>query len=69
MRAHSDDVKHPSNFWSFGIVFDPFSSVVALILCHELLQSCFDDVEFLSPRADEISVITKVLKENSRYNE
>ena len=35
MRAHPDDVKRPSNFWSFGIVFDPFCNAVALILCHE----------------------------------
>jgi hypothetical protein len=37
---------------------------VDLILFHECLLSCSDDAEFLSPCADEISVITDGLKHN-----
>ena len=38
--------------------FWPFWNAVKLIQCHEWLHCYFDDAEFLSPCADEISVIT-----------
>ena len=48
----------PCNFLAILYSFDPFCCAVELTLCHEWLFFCVDDAEFLSPCADEISVIT-----------